>query len=528
MQTPTKELFNEGTDYMVKKNMPDSALFCFYVITSRYTKDMDKSEQDKCCAAFNNSGFLYLYYYYDYINALNNYLQALEICDNPKLQASISLNIGTIYCYYAQYYTNAQNFAKALEYFKKAYYLAIEQQSWRTVLIAFDNLWNLGFSKSIINANKKELERFATLPIPESYPMKKFSTCLYKAICHIKNGQYSKAQEQFRKQFKCIQTEVSWESYECQTYWNIVYVYKLTNESDSVLYYAQKLKDKAQLYQLKDFQVQAYDLLSEYYRNRQMYNESTRYRLLYFQKRDSLLNYHKLNNVTSEFLLHDLKKVSTEVKELNQKRHTQNIIITICLFGSAIITFLLVTVFRKNKQLNFRNEVLYQKNVEIIASEEEHLKQRKIMEEQLLVFQRDIGQEDVENKKKKYQNTNLDETFKIDLLEKIQTVMENVDEICSVDFSSERLAILVDSKYKYVSQVINEKYNKSFALLLSEYRVKEACKRLNDINKYGNLTIEGIGASVGFKAHSGFFLAFKRVTGLSPSEYLKIAKSKHK
>ena len=49
---------------------------------------------------------------------------------------------------------------------------------------------------------------------------------------------------------------------------------------------------------------------------------------------------------------------------------------------------------------------------------------------------------------------------------------------------------------------------------------------MQDSSRYGNLTIEGIAHSVGFKARSSFFIAFKENTGMTPSEYMKIARSK--
>jgi AraC-like DNA-binding protein len=92
------------------------------------------------------------------------------------------------------------------------------------------------------------------------------------------------------------------------------------------------------------------------------------------------------------------------------------------------------------------------------------------------------------------------------------------------NFHLARLATLADSNYKHVSQVINEVYQKNFNTLLNEYRIKEVCRRLNDFSNYGNLTIEAVGMSVGFRSRSNFESTFKQNVGMSPSEYRKIAK----
>jgi AraC-like DNA-binding protein len=75
-----------------------------------------------------------------------------------------------------------------------------------------------------------------------------------------------------------------------------------------------------------------------------------------------------------------------------------------------------------------------------------------------------------------------------------------------------------------VSQVINEQMGKNFNALLNEYRIQEACRRFNDIANYGNYTIEAIGNSVGYNSRSTFITQFKSVTGLTPSEFQKMAK----
>ena len=111
------------------------------------------------------------------------------------------------------------------------------------------------------------------------------------------------------------------------------------------------------------------------------------------------------------------------------------------------------------------------------------------------------------------------------LYDKIQQILANSKVIFDTDFSLQKLADLTETSYKKVSQVINEKAGCNFNNLINEYRVKEACRRMNDTEQYGKYTIEAISTSVGFKSRSTFLLQFKRVTGLTPSEYQRAQKS---
>lgn len=102
--------------------------------------------------------------------------------------------------------------------------------------------------------------------------------------------------------------------------------------------------------------------------------------------------------------------------------------------------------------------------------------------------------------------------------------MDQSDWICRKEFSLNQLAQLVGSNKTYVSQVINEKYGVSFSILLGNNRIKEACRRINDEEQYGQYTLEGISESVGFKSKATFNSSFKRLIGLTPSEYQSMAR----
>jgi AraC-like DNA-binding protein len=112
------------------------------------------------------------------------------------------------------------------------------------------------------------------------------------------------------------------------------------------------------------------------------------------------------------------------------------------------------------------------------------------------------------------------------LLGLINEVLNNVSSISAPDFSLQKLADAVGSNTKNVSQVINEYYNKNFKTLLNECRLREATRRLADQEHYGNMTIQAIYEEVGYTNAVSFIRAFKRMYGITPSEYQKNAAEK--
>lgn len=96
---------------------------------------------------------------------------------------------------------------------------------------------------------------------------------------------------------------------------------------------------------------------------------------------------------------------------------------------------------------------------------------------------------------------------------------------CDPEFSIAQLARLVGSNSKYVSQAVNECTGMNFRTFINSLRVKVARSRLAGSGEYANLTIQAVSESVGFKSTSNFVLAFKKVMGITPSAYQKLAKN---
>jgi YesN/AraC family two-component response regulator len=71
----------------------------------------------------------------------------------------------------------------------------------------------------------------------------------------------------------------------------------------------------------------------------------------------------------------------------------------------------------------------------------------------------------------------------------------------------------------YLSRAINRCSKKHFNAYINEFRIKEAIRLISsDSNRY---TLEGIGFEVGFEERRSFYNAFKKITGLSPSDFRK-------
>ena len=239
--------------------------------------------------------------------------------------------------------------------------------------------------------------------------------------------------------------------------------------------------------------------------------------------------------VRSDSILNELKQYGLKIRgyhyiinKVEIKHHNQTVRIILMISASIIFLLILVAILIlliKNRQLRKVNLQLYAKNMDVLAAVDEERRLKARYEGEISAFkemiQNGVGGNGV---RQKYQNSNLADDDKILLQDRIIKLFEETDEIFAEDFNMTKLATLVNSNYKNVSQVINEQMGKNFNTLLNEYRIQEACRRFNDIANYGNYTIEAVGNSVGYYSRSTFITQFKLVTGLTPSEFQKMAR----
>jgi AraC-like DNA-binding protein len=120
----------------------------------------------------------------------------------------------------------------------------------------------------------------------------------------------------------------------------------------------------------------------------------------------------------------------------------------------------------------------------------------------------------------KYRKSSLTETNKKKILENIIFELETRQYYLDNLASLSELAKKIGESPHHVSQVMNEKLNKSFFELLASYRINEAKKILSG-DKKGKITVEEISEMVGYNSKTAFNNAFKKLSGKTPSELRK-------
>lgn len=123
-----------------------------------------------------------------------------------------------------------------------------------------------------------------------------------------------------------------------------------------------------------------------------------------------------------------------------------------------------------------------------------------------------------ESESKKYQNSTLTESELSTIAQSIELLMIDQQLFLKKQLSISDIGKELDLLPKTVSEVINRVFNKTFSEYINLYRVDYSKKMLRE--NVGVLTIEGIGLESGFSSRATFYSNFKKITGMTPQEYI--------
>lgn len=123
-----------------------------------------------------------------------------------------------------------------------------------------------------------------------------------------------------------------------------------------------------------------------------------------------------------------------------------------------------------------------------------------------------------QDKKKKYDNLNISSEEAGRYREKLIRIMNDQKPYLETDFSLARCAALTGIPPYVLSYVLSTSVKQNFLQFTNSYRVAEAQKLLIDPGK-NHLSIAGIAQDCGFNTLSSFNTAFKKITGVTPSDY---------
>ena len=491
----TAQQLLDTAEYYVENSLSDMALACYSLIINTPAKDTDFEQQQKRVTAYNGAAIGY-YYMCDYRSAYEFLIKALILCekiDYVPYYAKIYNNIGNIYYRFRKYDIAKMNYSKALS-------LCHDTAS---IVIILNNLGSTDLESGKMDSAFYFLNK--SLTISKLYNnIHLFSILNNMALLYEKEKQYDSAFYYFRLSLNESRNNHKTEK-EADNLSSLSKLFLEINKNDSALFYADLSNAIAIENNFLEILAENYLTLSKIEESKGNIKKSFEYFKIHAQLKDSVFNVEKFGDINQLQRLYEVSKTNQQIEQLVVKQQIKErtnlylrIIWLITLGILILVTLVLIIIFAQKRRLNKAYKILVEKNVEIISLQKNAV-------------------ETIEDRSKKRILTN---NAQNELFNKILAVLENTAIICDPEFSILKLAELVQSNDRYVSEVINKYLKKNFRSYLNSFRIKEAQNLLLelDVKKY---TVESVGQKVGFKSKAAFYEAFKEITGVNPGFYLK-------
>lgn len=542
---PVSKLKEQGVD-CIRKNDYGMALTFFNMIARRYDAGAPADEQLVYVSAYINAGGILAFNYADYQQAYSYLMNAYDISRRFNLRQTMPY----IYANLGSLYGEMDDAKQAIQYFSMAMNTSLDCSNWYAATVVAANIFMYAMEHNNLDTYYPLVTKLQREGIPDSVASGRFLNSYCRALQMVKAERYHDA----LKACDSMAANVNDKVYETpgmmlsMVHKTKAHVYSYMKMYGSAL--SECRHSTALIEQCDPSNLMIRD---NYLTMSNLYNSSGRLDSAYacLEKARSFRTAVPMAGraTTKDRLetLYKLEKTNVEIDKMTQRSRILTVAMVVFFIVCVAVAALLYVTYRHNKRLKEKNRQIYQNNMNLLERDKSTCRQLLEYQSKIALYEdrmarvearaavetesgelsETTGAEDsggAETTKEKYHGSSLSESGKIGILQKIQQVMEENDDIYSTDFSIGKLAQLVDANPKYISQVINELYKKNFSSFLGEYRIKEVCRRLAAPGGYGVYTIEAVSAGVGFKSRSAFFTMFKKVTGITPSEYVKVIK----
>lgn len=483
---------------MIRVN-PDSSLMYFSAAAARYDENLPDSDKDACIGAINNLGYVY---FFEYNNPLKSYeylLKALKLSEETGIDSSqphIYLNIANIFASMGEH-------IEAVKYLKQSIRVSAAQKADDILVISFIGLINQVFvtGKMDLKSIADEIKLFKSADIDRKTELYDYALLYLAGVEAADRGEYASAIKLFEQGLKSINTRLTPERYDFTIRSAISTVQILQNNFSGAIGNLHKILS---ISNAPDIRVSVYSQLSEAFQKMGASDSCNYYRTLYLELSDSIIHKGQLQTLHGLDNQYVTDKLNATIEKSAADRRYYMRIVAVVTCALLLILAAGIWAWMSRRRLVRAHRLLYEKNREEVLAAELHSAEPA--------------------DKKEASGDAAADAESAALAARLAGIFASSREVFSQDFSLDRLAYLAEAPVRRVSKCLNDTMNTNFINEVQKSRIREACRLFEDADTNGRLTIEAISEMVGFKSRSNFVQVFKKITGLTPSQYQKMSR----
>lgn len=531
----TDSLFRLGEAAYDRDDL-DEALAAFTALCSR---DDGSSARRLFSLAHQHRGHI-LYQRERHAEAMQEYLRARGIAEKEGLAdrlPSIYINIGNVF-------SETDDIDTGIMFYRKALSAVADGEAHRYLPVAYNNLFYAYYLKENADSSKKYFNLYRDLRISDG--RSRYDLLLNRGLLDEMEGHHAEAITMFRLAAAFARDSLSSPLCAASANSYIAHAYEHTGSLDSALVYLHGNVETARANDYNNLLVESLRDLARIYDRLGRSEEALQYKSDCLALSDSLFSRETLNLIKNSQADYEQNADAYTIRTLNMANALQRGWIIALFAVIAVIALLSGLLWRQKRRLSAAWRGLYERNLSLLDAErrytgriaalEKRLEEMESARPEATALAAPAPQAEatapgasagVTPDAPSTRRLLISKEQREKLLDRIIHVMEEPTLYCDPDFSIDRLAAAIESNSRYVSEVINEEYGMNFRSFLNRYRVKEAMRRLEDIDHYSHLTIKAIAESVGYKSQATFITVFTKETGLKPSLYQHLARTRH-
>lgn len=407
---------------------------------------------------------------------------------DPETLAETCLLAGNIYLFYNDFVTSSKYYERGLATTRRP---AMQQK--------FYNNLTVNYCMTGDEAGARRTWRKQSLSGDKAND---YDIAIGEAFIEKTFGSRSRSSDLFKRAIAIAETQPSRQGALLTPLSELGEYYDKSGQLDSALIYMTRYEQEATKYKVPQMIADSQMGLMRVYIKRGDNERALLYSNRYLATMDTLVRLNSFLNKASQWERSEEEAAQADIKNLQFTISLQTTVI----YGIVIVALIIALIWIYHTKLKGYTRQLFQRNRELAMG-------GSAVDAPALLPQTagDGDEEDIQSRTA--------------LMQTIEEVMSRPENFCNPDFSIAMLAKLVGSNTHYISEAINKTTGENFRTLLNRYRIGEARRRMTNDPASAMLTLKSIGEAVGFKSPSNFINAFKKMTGMPPSLYQKMAKS---
>lgn len=505
----------------------DEALMLYSIVTAKGDDTLEGTQRREYIKALNNIGYIYLFDRFNPEKAYPYLLHARQLAESSGEDDLL----GAILDNMAKVHDDFGDVEKAIELYNLAMKHVVEvdtEVSPVIQLMVFNDLINCAVAHDMVDRITPSLEIFDQLPL-YSIPMGRYSKEMCEGLRLLSDKDMTGATSIIKNAEKYIDSKVDSMRYVTDHNLTVANLYHMRQMEDSARLYLNLALHNASRSQLSDRLPRIYRGMATVAAACGDSSESCRMRLFAYEADDNLHSskiYASLNTLEAS---QEIDGLNLRLREADIRHRHRVTVIWILAVAMLLIGGLLALIVIRNRHLASSLRELVARHQASINAEEANARLRKEYEDQIGSLQKELekcssSSATMEDSQQRSLTLPVDENERLRIIGEVNEAFGNNPEIYEPDFSLERLAEVTATKPRYLSALLNDTMGKSFSVLLAEARVKRACTILLSPDFKKTKTIESIAIEVGYKSRTHFTSVFKKITGVTPLQYVSMAK----